>query len=333
MYNEVVMTTIKSDLPDAGALSVRIRERLSQHHTAILAATGDERATVKDMRFRMLALLVILMASGGLLAEATAPLYSPSLYIFLGGLVAALFVGRDWFRAERALARKLNLALLPILNEVFSCQFTWDDATHYGEETKTLFRESGLVTERVDTITVDDLYRCSTKYPLTFRELLATRQESDGKNSRTVTVFHGVLVTVLLPKTLMATTYVSTEGVKHGLAHKNFWSGVKERGIEETVLEWNDFEKDLHVASSDGTEARYILTPDFMADLYAWWQEGKENIRISFSGNQMLLLLPDRHVRVNFSTTATSPEKLSQYLMSIAKPIWRTLTLVEDVRL
>lgn len=327
------MNTVAAAIPDVPALQERVEAAVHAERENILAATATERETVKDRRFRMGAMVVILIAGGGLLSQAATPLMSPSLYIFLGSLIATFFVGRDWLRAEADLAHKLNQALIPVLGKVFPYQFSWLPAEMHSEATKTLFRESGLVTESVDTITVDDMYSTTAQYPVTFRELSATRQEGSGKSRHTVTVFHGLLVTVALPKTLEATTYISTEGVKDGLAHQNFWSGVKERGIEETILEWNDFEKDLHVASSDGTEARYILTPDFMANLYAWWQEGKENIRISFKGREMLLLLPDGQVRLNWSTAASDEAKLATYLMSIAKPIWRTLTLVEDVRL
>lgn len=326
------MNTVRSAIPDVATLKTRVGAALSAQLPAVVVATSTEREQAKEMRFRMGAMVVILIAGGGLLAQATTPLLSPALYIFLGGLVATFFVGRDWLRAETALARKLNAALVPLLGQVLPYSFSWAGAETHREETASIFRESGLVTERVDTITVDDMYRTIADYEVTFRELQATRQEGNGKSRRTVTVFHGLLVTVALPKTLTATTYISTEGVKNGLAHESFWSGVKAQGIEETVLEWNEFEKDLHVASSDGVEARYILTPNFMADLYAWWQEGKENIRISFKGNEMLLLLPDSQVRVSWSTAARDEAKLTDYLMSIAKPIWRTLTLVEDVR-
>ncbi len=327
------MSTLKSTIPDVATLATSVSAALTANQAAILAATSEERATTKDARFRMIAMVVVLIAGGGLVAQAATPLTSPALYIFLGSLVATFFVGRNWLLAEVDLAHKLNQALIPVLGQALPYTFTWVPAEIHSEETKTIFRESGLVTERIDSLLVDDMYSCAALYPMTFREVQATRQEGSGKNRHTVTVFHGLLATVVLPKKLEATTYISTEGVKYGLAHQNFWSGVKERGIEETVLEWNDFEKDLHVASSNGTEARYILTPNFMADLYAWWQEGKENIRISFEGNRMLLLLPDSKVRVNFSTTASDVPKLTRYLMSIAKPIWRTLTLVEDVRL
>jgi len=327
------MTSLKEQIADEAALTAKVGAAVRSLHTDIIAATSEERATTKDARFRMIAMVVILIAGGGLLTQTDTPATSPALYIFLVSLVAIFFVGRNWLRAEADLATKLNIALLPALGQALPYEFKWAPEEMHSEETKAIFRESGLVTERVDSLLTDDMYSCKALYPVSFREVQATRREGSGKNSRTVTVFHGILVTVDLSKTLTATTYISTEGVKYGLAHDSFWSGVKEQGIEETILEWNEFEKDLHVASSDGIEARYILTPNFMADLYAWWQEGKENIRISFKGNRMILLLPDHKVRVNFSTTASDVTKLTQYLMSIAKPIWRTLTLVEDVRL
>jgi hypothetical protein len=102
--------------------------------------------------------------------------------------------------------------------------------------------------------------------------------------------------------------------------------------IKETELEWNEFERDLHVATNNEAEARYVLTPDFMVDLHDWWSEEKENIRIVFRENKMLMLLPDRGVHINRSTASDKSEDLKDYALTMIKPLWRTLTLVEDIR-
>jgi len=85
------------------------------------------------------------------------------------------------------------------------------------------------------------------------------------------------------------------------------------------------------VVTSDPTEARYILTPDFMSDLYDWWQSKKTNIRIVFKDNRMYVLYPDRDVKFGYTLVTLTAEEFKKYLLSIARPLLHVLHLVEDV--
>jgi Protein of unknown function (DUF3137) len=258
---------------------------------------------------------------------------------FLAGILAILLIlvlyyGRKWLLAQRTLTKALTRAFIPSLSVILGQTVTLSEETEHGDSTKQLFSTSGLLGESVDTVTVDDAYSCASPYPHTVREIHATRQESDGKRSRTVTVFKGLFVTLSLPKALTGETYISTEGDKYGFAHERFWTRMLgERQIEKTELEWNEFEKDLHVATNDPVEARYILTPNFMSDLHAWWSEGKENIRLCFKGNELNMLLPDSQVQLGYATASEREDKLATYLLSMAKPLWRTILLAEDIRI
>lgn len=194
--------------------------------------------------------------------------------------------------------------------------------------------DSELITETVHTHTVDD--RVTTEYDgytLSVTELHATRTEGSGKNRRTVTVFKGVFVTHELPKTVEGETYISTEGDKHGFGHQSFWKKLTGRqDVEVTELEWNEFEKDLHVVTSNPTEARYILTPDFMQELHEWWQGSARNIRISFIGNRCYVLFPDTKISFGAAPLWITAERVENYAMTIAEPLWHVFNLLEDVR-
>lgn len=326
--------SLESQIPDEEILRDKVNQVIEHSLPEITARTEDTfKKARRNLMLATLNLLVFIALT--ILVFKTDfiswPVATVPLIILL---VAINYYGVAWFKAWAKLAEELNGVLTTLLAEIFGQTFLWQDSKRHETETRELFEKSGLMVESIDSLKVDDLYACQTPYPTSFRELLATRQERGGKHNYTVTLFHGLYIIVNLPKTFQAETFISTESDSSGFAHSSFWSKiVGQSKVEETKFEWNDFESDLHVASSDGAEARYILTPDFMERLYSWWKEGKENIRIKFSGQQMQMLLPDYRVKVGLSIDNLSAKELEDYFFSMAKPLWRTLTLVEKIRL
>ncbi len=143
----------------------------------------------------------------------------------------------------------------------------------------------------------------------------------------------GVFAISELPRPVSGKTFISTEGDEDGFGHTTFWDQMTRSGdVQETIFEWNDFEERLYVATSDPVEARYILTPDFMANLHDWWLERKGNIRISFIGNQMSVLLPHMPLHVADTRVRFTTQDLQRYTLDIALPLWHILTLDEIVR-
>lgn len=58
-----------------------------------------------------------------------------------------------------------------------------------------------------------------------------------------------------------------------------------------TLLEWGQFERLLHVESTDQTEARYLLPPDVMESIYDLWSKHDNFLgRIKFSQNKLMIL-------------------------------------------
>lgn len=110
-------------------------------------------------------------------------------------------------------------------------------------------------------------------------------------------------------------------------------SGKQKKGkdVQETILEWNDFEKLLHVATNNETEARYILTPDMMSNLYDWWIPKKQNIRLSFVSNKMYILFPDNTIRIGTTVQNLNQSHIEKYVLSIAIPLLHILHLIEDI--
>lgn len=312
------------------ALHDRVREVVSPGLTAI----EDAVATVKTPLYQKI--------------PKTVGLGLVSLFLFflidtpLGGwYVALLFLGAVvWFGFElyglitlyEEYTAILDQQVYRLIFEVFAIE-----ATQGKGDVQSLRSEldmSELITETVHDYNVDD--RIHTTYqdrPLIISELNATRTEGSGKNRHTVTVFKGVFVVHELPTEFSGETYVSTEGDKYGFAHRGFWGSVTGRGdVAETELEWNEFEKDLHVATSDPTEARYILTPDFMHELYEWWSKNKRNIRLSFKGRYCYILFPDTKVSFAAAPLRLDRERLYRYGVTIAEPLWHVFNLLYDVR-
>ncbi len=331
------MSNLKQDIPNLAELEAKVGKVIDEEMVRIISSTDKRRKAVTNSQKKQVSsivgfvLLLILVATANvLLPESLANLL---LILALSlGIVSVIYTVY-WYREQKAFAQEMNFALIPIIIKILDKQVLYTEDKSHNQETQAILKESLLITD-YDSVRADDMYSFFEPYPVTIREIQVQKQVSNGKNSNKVTIFHGVLASVELNKTLTGTTFISTEGDKVGFGHRGFWSEIiNSDGIEETELEWNEFERDLHVATNNGIEARYILTPNFMVDLHTWWLEHKQNMRIVFKGNKMLMLLPDTEIKISSCTTSVEPEVLKQYAFSVIKPLWRTLALVEDIKL
>lgn len=195
-----------------------------------------------------------------------------------------------------------------------------------------LLDHSELVTESRNRVHVDDMLSIDVGGRSLFVSELDIKHETgSGKNRKVKKIFKGYFVSFDLPRPLTGKTFVSTEGDKKGFGHMSFWKSKTGDNIRETILEWNEFEKLLHVATNNESEARYVLPPDFMHDLYEWWQHKKQNIRLSFIAHRMYILYPDNNIRIKNTVPDLSEKHIQSYILTIAKPLLHVLHLVEDV--
>ncbi|MFT7506872.1 MAG: hypothetical protein ACI92I_000008 [Acidimicrobiales bacterium] len=196
-----------------------------------------------------------------------------------------------------------------------------------------LLNHSELVTEPHNRVMSDDMMNLTIDGKALFvAELELKHVTGSGKHKSVKKIFKGYFCSLDLTKTLKGKTFISTEGDKKGFGHRTFFSGLRDTGAVETILEWNDFENLLHVATTDEAEARYVLSTDFMSDLYDWWKDKKKNIRISFIGNRMYLLFPDKKIRFFNSVPSLNTASLQEYTLTIALPLMHVLHLAEDVQ-
>jgi hypothetical protein len=202
------------------------------------------------------------------------------------------------------------------------------------ESTFSSLRDSELITEPFNRKRVDnrfEVYLGSVK--LAGSEIDIKHETGSGKNRSVKHIFSGYFISCELSRTLEGKTFVSTEGDESGFGHKSFFSGLNKGGVNETILEWNQFENLLHVATNSEVEARYILTTNFMSDLYTWWQGKKGNIRIAFIGNHMYMLFPDTKIRFDRTIAKINEKEVKEYVTSISLPLLHVLHLAEDVGL
>lgn len=192
--------------------------------------------------------------------------------------------------------------------------------------------ESELITESRNQVGIDDSYiLMNNGNKLRVTELDVKNVTGSGKNRRIKQIFTGLFVILDLPKDLDNKTFVSTEEDKRGFANQSFLNQLTGNGAQLVDLEWNDFEELLHVVSTSQTEARYILTPDFMNHLYQWWKEKKLNIRFAFIGRRMFMLFPDQKIRLDSTVKKIEAKNVTEYMESIAIPLLHILHVVEDV--
>jgi hypothetical protein len=324
---------LKDKIPNQTILAEVTDSVLSSSIQSFITETGCGRRQVLILRNRLILLtlifltLVIIMVLNQVHGSAFSLLILSSLGLYVA------YIGYCLYAVYRDFALIFTHALTPLLAKVLNYQVTHKWANTTTQDIEKLISSSGLFNDDYNKIYTDDVYYLKGDRTAVVAEIKLEREEQRGEHLYKETLFHGSLILIELPRLLQFETYISTSGDRHGFIHSQFWyklMGLSK--VKEVSLEWNQFEKDLHVASSDQLEARTILSPKFMSDLHDWWLDSRENMRMVFRGNKLILMLPDSTVQLGTVTTAVDQKKIKNYLLSVLKPLWRTLTLAEDIK-
>jgi hypothetical protein len=329
---------MKDKIPNTETLKQKLNEVMNSSLTDFIQTTSSRRdELLGNRRYFVLSIFFIIAAVFGMYF-INQNLHAVYKYILFGctllWVLVLLLSGRKWMTNTKLLAREMNMAMVPILTNTFDRMLMYTNNTGHAFSTKQLIAESKLLTTPGLEFTSDDMYSIFGPAETTVRELMVhlTSVGADDKPVQTE-IFKGVFVVAELPIAVEAEVYISTEGDRQGFTHRTFWSDLLESGeVKETVLEWNDFEKSLHVATTNPAGARELLTPVMMEVIHDWWMEHKTNMRIAFRGTKMYVLLPDASIRIGSSTTSTEQAAVEKYAWSIAQPIWRSLMLADEVR-
>lgn len=331
------MSPIKRQLPTPDALEQQFDAVLRGNFAGFLSSTHVRRqAVIGNRNYALLAgvfSIAILFSLYFIRSSYDNLVWDIFLTCAVLWLLIILLSARRWLTDNQLLAKEINMALVPIISNTLNRTVVYSFDVEHRNEVMQLLGNSALMTiEGINTVS-DDMLTVYGDVELNMRELVVTKKQvmQNGKVDELM-LFKGVFVNAKLPFTHNAETYISTDGDRSGFAHRTFWSDLFEKGnVKETTLEWNDFEKKLHIASTDAVAARELLTTDFMQDLYDWSQEHKLHMRISFKDDMFYMLLPETSIKIGFSTSSTDLKSIKKYAYSLIRPLWRSIMLVEDV--
>lgn len=157
-----------------------------------------------------------------------------------------------------------------------------------------------------------------------------TTRDSKGKTQVTyVPLFRGLLFKAEFNKNFHGQTFVKTDrheksfGRLARAAQRIAGSVQKSRLVE---LESPDFEATFKVTSTDSTEARYILTPDFMERLLSLKNRRGVAVQAAFVDSEIILAVPHP---TDFFELKHGPEDLTRSCEHMASEFVEIIELVD----
>lgn len=162
-----------------------------------------------------------------------------------------------------------------------------DDAEPLRQQSRKAFKESKIATDYDNLLLGDVLITEYEDISISGAEVEATETRNAGKHSHTVDVFRGFFLTIPVAEKFTGRTYILTESDdtwKHGGVGTEGWF---DDSLQETELEWGEFEDVFVVKTDDPQEAREVFTPDFMEVVYDWYASHDKQLRIAFIGGKI----------------------------------------------
>lgn len=349
------MSVLKSIIPDNVVLEKVAREEVDKSFETFSASVIEEYNNLSKGRSSLIFYIVLIILipiisvivllitfsvdnPNELIASvkqfsAIATLFSPLLVIFL---LIAVFASLG--KKKNYLPEKINTYVLSSLSNLLQRNITilYEKKTMFDSGPERLLREqlqkSNLIDlSLINSIKINNIYKLDGEKDFIFHEV--------SLHSKNGLIFIGIFVEVFMKNTHGGTTIVSTISDTEYFQHKDsiLKSIFSNNPLIEQTLEWNEFEEKISLASTNPAEARYIFTPNFMADFYDWWKTEEDNIRISFIDDKMYFLIPRKNQIWSDSTIENilknDKEQFIMHLAVVSYPIWRTLLLVEDMKI
>jgi hypothetical protein len=356
--------SIKRKFPTETELKEYISARSADISWQVKEALGPREATYREARTRKrvgFALVIGGFILVRIVIEAGLPLWGLllSLAVSIALIGVGAVIGVVAHRVVVKFNNDLNKIIFPAVLQLFDLSGVWRESQYEikrGGNTKILSKlgvpettpledpalsladidsldTSLLITEPRNTVEIEDSLDIDFNgRHLQIQELAVKHDTGSGKSRHVKHIFSGYFGAFELKTQLSHITIVSTDWDRSGFGYEAFRFGLEnKRGLRVTELEWNDFEEKLHVLTSNETEARYVLTTNFMEDLYDWWKDRKNKIRISFIDKKMYILFSAPRVRFGFTIKKISDEDIVDYVTSIALPLLPVFHLLEDV--
>lgn len=273
------MTAIASPQPDPDLRSL--------YDTVLaprLAVLEQERLALRSAIVRSLLLVgipaVIALYGtdllGFVLPEVVRPLLTPMAFtlVIAGVLVAGFTYAIPGFTAYVNYRARFKREVVAEIFRVVSPGATYAPNSHMQQA---VFERSGLFDTR-GGLSGDDLVRGRIgETPFEACEM-NRHYSTGGKNSRTITVFHGLFFRFDFNKTIHGRTYVQPQRVS------NMCMASRD-DLARVPLENVEFEKAFEAFSTNPVEARYILTPALMERILAIHQTTGRQVCLAFVDN------------------------------------------------
>lgn len=183
--------------------------------------------------------------------------------------------------------------------------------THESSLDQSQFREMDLYSSRIDSWKSEDQVS-GRRREVTFElhEVRAIRREKQGKHTREIVVFQGLVVVLEFNKNFHGHTVIVPD--KDGRILGGLFGESETRRNKQIVrLENADFENSYSVYTTDGQEAHYLLTPKLMElVLQARTQMGGD-VRLAFFRNSLFVTVPSAQDRFEVSLFASQVTAMS----------------------
>ena len=274
-------------------------------------------------------------------AGSGAPVKLIAAAAFIAIIVGLFLIGKELpailsqAAKRRAALRKLTAEIKLQSVQFLNPNFTLTVAVEFPKD---LYHTCGIFPTSYDLSSAQD--RCSgsvgaTKFELTEIATHNVKRTKDSRgNTRTeyIPVFCGLLFQADFNKNFSGHTVVQTDTSesKFGFlarAGQRLKSSVSDLKLVE--LENPEFENHYKVSSTDATEARYIITPQFMEHLVRL-KGSRGNVQVSFMQASIIVALPRA---TNFLEMTSGLENATESVSTMLTDLVSVLAIVEELEL
>lgn len=180
--------------------------------------------------------------------------------------------------------------------------------------------------DQIYQLTLDEHLAYVCKLDVTYSVTGAHSNKANNLNNRKA--FNGYIVFFDHTLNLQHRTFISTTTRGFGKTPPEY---TNPDTLQTTQLEWSEFHDLLNITTTNETEARYILTPDMMADIYDWWNTQHRSIRMSFIGKHMYILYDSHTSRNGRIPENMTDQKLFQEVYETATILLKSIRLARDL--
>lgn len=269
---------------------------------------------------------------------AKAMSFGGSALLVIGVLLAAPVVSKFLKAASKRAAalRSLTATIKEKAITQLDPSFTFSATATFPKD---LYGECGLFPASYDQATAEDRSTGvvgETKFELleidTFK-VEKTRNSKGQTQTRYIPIFQGLLFKADFNKNFQGHTTIETDESEERFGFlargaQRLFSSMSELKLIE--LENPEFESHFKVRSTDPTQARYIITPDFMERVLALKSKLGVNVQLAFKDSSVIVAIPRRG---DFMELSGGLDNLTTSIEWLQKDLVNTLVLIEDLKL